>query len=63
MTAVKKLQREKKGGGGGLLNFMRLFSLSQIAKCRGISQELNSSRLYPSKKRKIRHRVFMSFMP
>ena len=36
----KELQREKYLGV--LLNFMRLFSLSQIAKCRGISQEFNS---------------------
>ena len=33
---------KRKNLGGGLLNFMRLFSLSQIAKCRGISLEVNS---------------------
>ena len=38
----KVTKRKKLGGGGGLLNFMRLFSLSQIAKCRGISLEVNS---------------------
>ena len=40
----EKVTKRKKwgGGGGGVLKIMRLFSLSQIAKCRGISLEVNS---------------------